>query len=371
VTHGPSIGAIDLLRSWRDAGLVAREDLPEIAEAIATAAASDEPPLHLKILAGVGTLVGTLFFLGFLAAADLVSFESGEGLLGWGGGLLAVGIGLSVGLRRLPVGLGHDAVAQIAFVALALGKVAAVAGAILFFGESVPWVATAALAAVTAVTYPVSGSSLDRFLSPCAVAVSVLYEILERNAAGLAAGPGASLFVAAALAVAAALLVSHRVPPALRPIGIAALAAVGTVVAILTAGRDLGIWATGAPIDPRPIEALLALALAAAIARIGFEAGAVRRPPVAAAIGGAVLLGFAGAPGVVFALLLLVAGHARHDTPIRIAGILALPVTLVLWYWARDLDFLAKAAALAGSGAVLLAARGVMARTGWDREGEA
>ena len=79
MTHGPSIGAVDLLRSWRDAGLVAREDLPEIAEAIATAAASDEPPLHLKILAGVGTLVGTLFFLGFLAAAD-DSLGDGRGI---------------------------------------------------------------------------------------------------------------------------------------------------------------------------------------------------------------------------------------------------------------------------------------------------
>jgi hypothetical protein len=371
VRTSASIDAVDLLRSWQSAGLVSQAELPGLAEAIVIDAAAADPPLHLKILAAVGTLFATGFFLAFLAAADLISFEAGGGLVAWGAVFLGSGIALSLALRRRPPCLGHDFVAQVGFVGLALGKVALVAGAVLWAGEETRWVATATLLGATVVTYPVTGPSLDRFLSPYAVAASVLFEILARDAAGTEPGPALAGFVALAVGVAAATLVSHRVPTALRPIGTAALAAIGTVVGVIAAGHDFGIWATDRPIDSRPVEVLLALTLSATIAGVAHEAGALRRPPVIAAIVGGLVLGFAGAPGIVFALVLMIVGHARHDVPIRITGILALPAFVALWYWGRDLDFLAKSAVLAGSGGLLLAARAVMARAGWDREEDA
>ena len=92
------------------------------------------------------------------------------------------------------------------------------------------------------------------------------------------------------------------------------------------------------------------------------------RPPLAAAAAGAVLLGLIGAPGISFALLVLILGHALHDVPLRVVGVLALPAFLVLWYYGRDMTFLEKSAALVGSGVLLLAARLVIIRAGWDRE---
>lgn len=364
----PSIEAATLLATWRDAGEVSAADEPAVVDAVLALAAEDEPPLHLKILSAVGTAFATAFFLAFLVVARLISFDGGPGLVGWGVTFLAAGIALSLAARGPAAGLGRDLLAQTAFAATAIGKIAVVAGIVRLAGVEVPWVPTAALAAVTVASYPVSGSSLDRLLSPYAVAVSALFEILGRRGSGIDPSLGLFLFQATATVVAGALLLPDRIPAALRPIGSAALAAMGTVVCLIATGHDAGAWVNDRPIDPRPIEALATLAL---IVTIAWAAGGVRalaRPPLAAAIVGAGLIGIAGAPGILFALCVLILGHARHDVALRVIGILALPGFLALWYWGRDMTLLEKSATLVGSGLALIAGRLALARFGWDRE---
>jgi hypothetical protein len=358
------IDAATLLARWRDAGLITADRAPALAAAILADARDGEPPLHLKILTAVGTAIATGFFLAFLGVARIISFDHGPSLVVSGTVFLAIGIGLAFATAGARVGIGRDLLAQTSFVAMALGKVLFVGGALTIWGERTTGVATAALFVVTVVTYPVSGSSLDRLLSPFAVAAAALFELIGAEHGGTA---GLTLYHLTATAIAGALLLPHRVPTVLRPIGIAALGAMGIVVSILAAGHDLGIRATG-PLDPRPIEALLALSL---IGTVAWAAGGLDRlaaPPLAAAALGIVALGFAGAPGLVFALGLLVLGHARHDTPTRVAGILALPAFLALWYWGRDMTLMQKSAALIAAGLLLLGARGVMRLAGWDRE---
>ncbi|MCE1238083.1 MAG: DUF4401 domain-containing protein [Hyphomicrobiales bacterium] len=363
----PSIEATTLLSLWRETRAIDAGDEPAVARAILALDAEREPPLHLKILSAVGTALATAFFLAFLVVARLISFDEGTGLLGWGVVFLVAGIALSLASRRSAIGLGRDILAQTAFAAIAIGKVAAVSGVIWLAGIETPWAPTAALAVVTLATYPVSGSSLDRLLSPYAVAASALFEILGRRTA---VDPSLALllFQFAATAIAGLFLLAPRAPVALRPLGSAALAAMGTVVSILAVGHDGGAWVNGRPIDPRPIEALITLAL---VATIVWAAGGPRslvRPPVAAAAAAAVLLGFVGAPGIPFALGVLIVGHARHDLALRVIGILALPGFLALWYWGRDMTLIEKSGSLVGSGLVLLAGRAALARFGWDRE---
>lgn len=363
----PSIDAATLLADWRASGEIGPETEPAVVGAILAFDAEREPPLHLKILSAVGTALATAFFLSFLAETRLISFDEGTGLLGWGVVFLAIGIALSIAQRRTAVGLGRDVLAQVAFAAIAIGKVAAVSGAAWLAGVETPWVPTAALLVVSLLTYPVSGSSLDRLLSPYAVAASVLFEILGRRTA-IDPSLALLLFQITATATAGACLLAPRAPAVLRPLGSAALAAMGTVVTILAIGLDGGTWVTGRPIDPRPIEALLTLSLVATIAWAAGGARPLARPPLAAAVVGVVLLGFVGAPGILFALGVLIVGHARHDVALRVIGILALPGFLALWYWGRDMTLLEKSGALVGSGLVLLAGRAALAWFGWDRE---
>lgn len=366
----PSIEAGTLLAAWTASGALPHGAQAAVVAAIRADAAVERPPLHLKILAAVGTVLATAFFFAFIVIADLISFDSGGNLLAWGLAFVAAGIALSVSRSRVPAGMGRDVLAQTAFTALALGKVISVFGIIILVGRDTPWAPTMAILAVTILTYPVTAASLDRVLSPYAAGVAAMLEILLRPNFG--ADPSlavAALFTLAA-GIAGLLLLSHRVPLALRPIGTAALALMGTIVCILAAGQDAGAWAwaNGKLMDPRPVEAVLTLAL---IGVIGWVAGGLDRlaqPPLLAAVAGTILFGLAGAPGISFALLVLIIGHALHDVPLRVAGILALPVFLVLWYYGREMTFLEKSATLVGSGLLLLAGQAVIAHFGWDRE---
>ncbi|MFG1286455.1 DUF4401 domain-containing protein [Xanthobacter versatilis] len=364
----PSIDAETLIASWQAAGALPADAQAALVEAVRAAAAEEHPPLHLKILSAVGTLLATLFFLAFLIVADIISLNSGSNLLGWGLAFLSAGVGLSFALPRTAQGIGRDILAQAAFTAMALGKVMSVFGIVLLAGANTPWVPTVAILAVTIATYPVSASSLDRILSPYAVAASALLEILGRGTFGGDPSLALTAFYAVATAVAGLLLLVHRVPLALRPIGIAALATMGTIVCILASGHDAGLWANRRPLDPRLIEGVLTLSLVGTIAWVAGGVGKLAQPPLAAATVGVVLLGFAGAPGIGFALLVLIVGHALHDVPLRVVGVLALPVFLVLWYYGRDMTFLEKSAALVGSGALLLIGQAVITGAGWDRE---
>ncbi len=363
----PSIDAATLLADWQASGHVSPEAAPGLMEAMASASRNGEPPLHLKILTAVGTFLGTVFFLTFLALSKLISFDSGSSLLVLGVVVLGSGMAASWWSHGQPNGMSRDFVAQCAFVAMGLGKVLFVIGAVVIWGGRAQsmGVAAAALFVVTLVTYPVSGSSLDRLLSPYATAMATFYELIDRSSDQ---GTVLTLFLLGSSLVATGLLLPHRVPPVLRPLGLAALAVSGTVVVIVAMGRDPSFRFGHGIVDPRPIEAILTLWL---IGAVGFAAGGMRRlasPPVATAVVGAIALGFIGAPGLLFALILLIVGHALHDTPLRVLGILALPVFIALWYWERDMTLLAKSASLVGSGSLLLIARAGMAIAGWDRE---
>jgi hypothetical protein len=364
----PSIDAATLIAAWQRDGHLAPEAAPAITAAIADVHRNAEPPIYLKILSAIGTFLATCFFLAFLGVSGLIPFDKGAALIVWGIVFLGSGIAMSLRLPGRPVGLGHDFLAQAAFAAMAVGKVLVVGGAIEQFGVGTAWIPTLALLVVTAATYPVSGSSLDRLLSPYATFCAALVQILDFDRYETGAGVGLTVYFAVALAMAGALLLSHRVSPTLRPIGLAALGAVGTVVCFLASGHDFAIWSTRSSIDPRVMEAMLALSLFGLVAWIAGGLPRLATPPLAAAALGILALGAAGAPGIVFALGLLALGHARHDTPMRVVGILALPIFLVLWYYGRNATFLEKSAMLVGSGALLLAARGVMAALGWDRE---
>ncbi len=373
MTARHSIEAAHLLARWREAGFVDAEALRPVAAAVVVEARHYEPPLYLKILSAIGTFVATLFFLAFLAVSGLISFDSGTGMMAWGAIFIAgaIALGFTLAKSEETAGITGDLLAQATFAALAVGKILFVAGALEHFDFRTPWVATYALAAVTIVTYPVTGSSLDRLLSPYAVACAALVEILSRTAVGQATDGAMTIFFTVVTAIAGALLLSHRVPVAIRPIGLAALGAMGTVTTIVAIGHDGAFSMARQVLDPRPIEAILTAALVGCIAWAAGGLDRLARPPLAAAALGVTALGFAGAPGVIFALLLLTVGHARHDLPMRVIGILSLPAFLVLWYYGRDMTFLAKSATLIGSGLLLLAARGGMMIMGWDREDEA
>ncbi|MCP4156088.1 MAG: DUF4401 domain-containing protein, partial [bacterium] len=120
-----------------------------------------ETPWFSKVLATIGAWTAALFFILFLAIADLITFRSPYGLLAWG----VILVGGAVALRLIE---------QIIFVtqfALALS----VAGhGLLLAGSSELWDSEGVFwmsAAAALVLYPLYKDSLHRFLS-CLLAIT-------------------------------------------------------------------------------------------------------------------------------------------------------------------------------------------------------
>ncbi len=361
-----ALDAETLMRSWQDAGLVTSEAAPAVAARIRAVHDAEVLPLHVKILSAVGTFFASGFFLGFLGVSQLIDFRSGTAMAVWGGVFLAGAIALALAVRGAGETLGHSVAMQTTFAAMLTGKALVVVG--LAMAVQSPWAVTAALAAVAVATYHASDLSLDRLMSPAAVFASLLFDILERGLFGYQLGLVLALYLVVLIGIVAVLLGLGQGGRLYRPIGHAAVLAIGMIVCVLASGHDFGLWTSGRVIDMRPVEVVLTATLIAAIVSAAGGRARVGREPVILAIGGAVLLGVAGAPGLVYALALTVFGHARHDRAMRGLGLVALPIFLVIYYYGRDMTFLVKSATLVASGAALLAARAYMAWRGFDGE---
>ena len=96
----------------------------------------------------------------------------------------------------------------------------------------------------------------------------------------------------------------------------------------------------------------------------------LKTQPLLLASMGALLLGLIAAPGILLAIMLMVLGYARHERLLLATGVVLIPVFLFLYYYQLDLSLLQKSAALAGSGALLLAGRFYLRRRGWDKAGK-
>ena len=106
------------------------------------------------------------------------------------------------------------------------------------------------------------------------------------------------------------------------------------------------------------------------IALFGWAAGdmaKLRTQPLLLASTGALLLGLMAAPGMLLAIMLLVLGYARHERLLLATGATLIPVFLFLYYYQLEISLLQKSAALAASGALLLAGRFYLRRRGWDK----
>ena len=72
---------------------------------------------------------------------------------------------------------------------------------------------------------------------------------------------------------------------------------------------------------------------------------------------------------VYFSITIRTGRYARHERPLLATGAMLIPVFLFFYYYQLDLSLLQKSAALAGSGALLLAGRFYLRRRGWDKAG--
>ena len=337
-------------------------DRTAVGALVAERRAHDDMPLYLRLLAGTGAFIASIFFVSFLFAADLLDPDTPWQAMAWGAAFIV----FAVGLKRLSDGKGEglaDALTVASFSLMATGKGLAVGGLAMEMDSE--WGVTLGLLAVTGVTYPLYRISVDRYLSSLALFASLFVTLLHGG--GLAAELREPLFhlaTAATLAGALGLSLSARAGRTTAPLAYAlwttAAGAAMLVVAQTTHRLDLpevAVW---------PVTALLGLSLMTVIAWAAGRREALARPPVLVALGGAVGLSAVSSPGLVLAVTLMVLGYARHDRLMTAFGVLFVPLFLFHLYYSLDLGLLEKSALLTASGGLLLLGRWLLARLGWD-----
>ena len=357
--YGTRHNAASLLAALRDKGLA---DEAGLADFIIRRQREKPPPLYLNILMGVGAIIAGLclaFF--FLKQTPVI--------------VALLMVGGAVWLQK-KAGHGdeirHSVLTQSSLAVMITGKLCFLEA----FGKTLApylsgydydiWSETLALVMITVLTYPIYRVAIDRFLFPLFALCYLLLPIL------LDSGDHSALLLHGFFLlqfVAAAVLLTHaKIKADYMPLAYALVFSLsGNVLFLVSAelaSEDIAV------ISPYFASLILTGGL---IALFGWAAGGMAKlktQPLLLASMGAALLGLIAAPGMLLAIMLLVLGYARHERPLLATGAMLIPVFLFLYYYQLDLTLLQKSAALAGSGALLLAGRFYLRRKGWDKSSE-
>lgn len=356
--------AADLLNTLADKGLTERNQA--LSDFIISQQQEMELPLYLRALIGVGAFIASLCFIGFLGAAEIISFRNEIGLIIWGLIFVAGAIGLQL-VAGQDNTVKHSFFMQSSFTSMAVGKTLFVFGTVSAMDSG--WGVSIATLIITGATYHIYRMSIDRFLSSFALIFSILVNILwDQNVSGARELLFNGFFLLQI--VGAAILLTHgKIKRDYIPLSYAFAFSLCASILFLASHAKFGYWQHKELIHPAFVNAVLTGGL---IALIGWAAGGIEKfksEALVLASSGAVLLGLISAPGIILAIGLMILGYAKHEKLLITLGGLLTPIFLFLYYYNLDISLMHKSGILLGSGILLLAGRLYLKYKGWDKGG--
>lgn len=338
--------------------LLANTDVEAITQFTEKRQHSEDLPVYLHLLAGVGAFIAAICFIGFLLASGIIQIEDETTLIAWGLVFMVGGFALYKLGQGDSGSLSHSFILQTSFCAMAVGKIAFVAGCAI--ATESRWGVTIAGLLVTLFSYPLYQLVVDRFLSCFAVLMSLFINLLIEESHLLF---NIVFFIqAAAMFV---LLTYGRLTRTWEPLAYALVMSVCVMTGFL-ASANLMDYEVNTSV-PTIVQLTLAGILIASILWAAGHWAAIRREPVLIAVLGVLLLTLLSTPGVFLGMILLILGYARHDNVLLRLGGIFIPVFLTLYYYNLDLNLAAKSAVLVGSGILLLIGSAYIYFRHWDR----
>lgn len=315
-----------------------------------------ELPLHIRVFAGIAAVIACACFIGFLWKIGLIDYDEPASMLLIGPAFIVAAIVLNriPGVSQATVG---SFLLQASLAMMATGKLLFIIG----FNEpfSTPWAWSLAALIATAATYHLFPMSIDRFLSSFVVLLSVLVNLVRDDETTLPHELLMTGFFGLQLAVAAVLLTHGRIRREHLPLAYAITFSLCVIVLIPPA-----YTAT----YPMVVNGMLAGGLIALFAWAGGGVDVLKRPPMALASLGAVLLALISAPALMLSIGLMIIGYAKHDRRLLVLGALLMPAFLCTYYYDPEVSLLMKSAILTVTGVALLGGRVYMSYTGKSRE---
>ena len=347
------------------------EDREKASELIRNLHTSDDPPLYLRALIGLGAFISSLFLIGFLFVSELIDRDGP--FLPWGLAFIAAAFGLWKWSQREGVASFLNMfIAVLSFTWMAVGKFLFV----LEFTEAYDeWGAFGGLLLVTAATYFVYRLTIDRFLSCLGVCFALTVALISEG--DLNKDPGVIISMglcicglAALQASLAAFLLSGRVHRKFLPMAYALVGGLTVNVFLLTMEGPKLEEITGFPFV-RVLGLLLAAGLIALMVRAAGGRRISRSPRLLAALLAILLCALFISPGILLGVCLLVYGYGHHDRLLAAFGGLVMPVFLFHWYYDMELTLTEKSAVLVASGLAMLAGRFLFCRGEASEEAQA
>lgn len=364
------LNAQTVIDRLRKTGHVDDAGVKNIGDTIQKLSAERELPVYLRILSGIGALIATVCLMGFLGITGVISLKSGVECVLWGALFIANAIVL---LRRAEKSgvTANSFLMQLSFCSMGVGKTLflVAAGSADIWRHFEIWPLALTLAAVTAVTWPFYRLSIDRFLSAFGVLMLLFASLFDyRSFDAAVTSLLMNALVMGEIAAAGVIFTSGRLDRGWRPLGYAALASLAVKVSMLSFGLLGDNFLLKGGLNAGVLSVMFAVAL---IGLIGWAADGLdrlREGPLSLACLGALLLAALGQPGLLFSIILMVLGYARHDRLLLIAGALVMPVFIWAFYYHMKVTLLVKAGIMVLSGIVLLSGWAYMAARNLNKE---
>lgn len=332
---------VDILRST---GELSPAELEAIGIRLQEYAEEAAEPAFMRVLLGLGGWFAAIF-----PVLSIQFVLQGNGLLPYGLALLAVAVCLS---REAKGAFFSQLLLALAFA----GNIEVLAAVSTGAWGNALGVMPVLQFVLCLILYPLLPYAAFRFAAPASVAVLAVVWIAERNDVFWLFHP----LVAAELILFLALGLRMRRIPACFPLEKAAALLLPMTLLIIHLVRIFsGTPPSAAPLWPSALLLCGGLTILLLHPAAGFPV--LSRPFIFGLSAVFLLLGLFTSPGVLAALLLLILGRAREERYLTVLGGLFLPVFLAFYFHALNIDLAHKAWVMAGSGLLLLGARGLAA----------
>lgn len=364
-----SMTAQELMSKWISVDLMGQSERQKVENFIVSHHETNPLPLYMRVLIGIGALIGALF-LGMFVWAFFHAFMKKGPFVHMILGLICIGSAILFDRR---VNHARKTIKYYFFMQwflciMLVGKVLFVYG----FSELMTshyavwtngswniyprivfsWSAAAAILVITAITYPLYRVSIDRFLSVLAFCLVALYIVADASVFPIEiAWP---IFLLLQILAIAFLFLCEKAQGAYQPIAYAVAFSLIIMVVFfaLFGGGWFGIGLHNELFD----QVFFVLSLMGLIIWIAGGFKKIKSEPVVTVLLGTVLLGILtfSSPGIIFSLCLLVLGYALYDMVFLIAGVMLLPFFISQYYYSLYYTLLVKSGLLMASGLVLL-----------------
>lgn len=339
--------------SWKDSGLISDTSDQNIKDFILQENEDDNTPLYLKILSAIGAFLATIFLCGFLSVIKIIDWTNHTNMLIVGIGCICLAVVAGRNHDKNSSSVAQTFLLQSSVCLMGLGKILFILGFSYFFKNSHfdEWAISYSAIFITMITYYIYPNSIDRFLSSLFVLISVLVNLdLEYLIKDVPIND--SYFLAFQIILAGFLFTYAKVRRIYTPLAYALVFSIFSTIALETyINHQLNLQAL------KLANLTLTLSLIYLIIWVTADIQKIKSEPVIIAIFGAIFLGIASDPGVIFSICILILGYAKHDKVLLTLGVLAMILSLIFYYYSLNLTLLSKSLVLIGSGLILLVGR--------------